>query len=191
MSTTSDAMREQARRLYVYQRVSAENVAVRFGRSSSTIKRWVKAGGWTKQREDAPQLSGPTPPSRQRPRSMPLQTAAELTLHQRCCRLFDLFLSTLEDRMTSDDPNAEPMSERDVRALAGFSRAIEKIKEIEPGHEHAQRGANQSGSADRSLAAEEDELRREIVDRLLKLRERKRAERERAQRGIAGDTEPA
>lgn len=86
--------------------------------------------------------------------------------------------------MSTEDPDAEPLSERDVRALNGFSRAIEKIKEIEPGHSPDERASTRNGKiADRD---DEDCLRRELVDRLLKLRERKRAEDARG--GAGGDT---
>lgn len=83
--------------------------------------------------------------------------------------------------MSTEDPDAEPLCERDVRALNGFSRAIEKIKEIEPGHSPDERASTRTGKlADRD---DEDRLRRELVDRLLKLRERKRAESDRGGSG--------
>ena len=185
MPTHHDPVRETVRRLYIDGNDTIAEIAARFGVGRSTISRWVRLDGWPRRS---------TQPGGQRragksPEAQHVKQMAE-SPEQRLRRLFELYLIKLEDRMTSKDPDAEPVGDRDARAMGGFTRAIEKIKEIEPGHGHADRGAPQSGSARRSDAAEEDRLRREIVDRLLKLRERKRAERaerQRAERGAAGD----
>lgn len=193
--------RERARRLYVDTDVPIADIARVVGCSEGTIKVWVKEEDWPRRRPRsrassepaalpagaaapvgvAANETGSTTPVRGRAPS----AAGSLTLHQRCCRLFDQFLSSLEDRMNADDPTSEKLSERDVRALGSFSRAIEKIKEIEPGPSPDARADSRHGAATDGRD-DEDRLRRELVDRLLKLRERTRAENARG--GAGGET---
>ena len=64
MATSSNALREQARQLYVDSDVAVEEIAQRIGRTSRTIRTWARQDGWTRRggggREQRPRRAGPS-----------------------------------------------------------------------------------------------------------------------------------
>ncbi len=81
-------------------------------------------------------------------------------------------LELMENRMSDDDKTAGENPERDMRAIGSIVRSVEKLKEIEP--EQSKRNTASPGNTKYPLSPdEEDRLRIEIVERLLKLRERR------------------
>lgn len=73
--------------------------------------------------------------------------------------------------MSDDSTKTSTEPERDIRVLGNVVRSIEKLKDLEPGPGQPA-SAPKSGRAPRT-ADEEDQLRLQIVDRILKLRERR------------------
>jgi hypothetical protein len=94
------------------------------------------------------------------------------TLVDRLYRIIIHNLELMENRMSDDVENAGDNPERDMRAIGNIVRSVEKLKEIEP--EQSKRDAASAGNLKYPLSPdEEDRLRIEIVERLLKLRERR------------------
>ena len=95
------------------------------------------------------------------------------SLVDRLYRIITHNLETMESRMSDDEPTANDNPERDARAIGNLVRSVEKLKELEP--EHSKRDARTVGNSRYPLSpGEEEKLRDEIVDRLLRLRERLR-----------------
>ena len=193
-ASPDDPRRAEARLLFADGTSSVASIAARVGASVSTIRRWARDDGWPprarakaagrkarrgRQRAarqqpsslPAPMLQAP-PPSSPAPRPA---GAEHPGLIDRLYRIVEHNLSILEGRMADTDPQAGAEPERDMRALGNIVRSVEKLKELEPGHGSVD-SAPKSGRAPVS-PEEEDELRLRIVERLLKLRERRGAGR--------------
>ncbi len=96
------------------------------------------------------------------------------SLKLRILHLIALKLTEMERQMSAGNADANP--ERDMRALNGMMQSIDKLKDLEPGHGNAGAADPKSRRAPATVE-EEDRLRLEIVERMLKLRERARSSR--------------
>lgn len=90
----------------------------------------------------------------------------------RLYRIITHNLEIMETRMSDDDKPAGDGPERDMRAIGNIVRSVEKLKELEPDQSKRDTASTSTGRYPLS-PDEEDQLRREIVDRLIKLRERR------------------
>lgn len=181
---------ERARALYVDSDVSFEDIARRLGVSKGTLTVWINNHGWPKRGRhfgrparpaNAAPLSppataaGPDRPHAKAPRrgSKRRKRPTTQTLVDRLYSIITHNLETMESRMSDDEPTANDNPERDARAIGNLVRSVEKLKELEP--EHSKRDARTVGTSRYPLSpGEEEKLRDEIVDRLLRLRERLR-----------------
>lgn len=81
-------------------------------------------------------------------------------------------LELMETRMSDDDQPANDRNpERDMRAVSSVVRSVDKLKEIEPEQSKRTNGST-AGSRYPLSPEEEDRLRKDIIARILKLRER-------------------
>lgn len=82
-------------------------------------------------------------------------------------------LELMETRMSDDDqPASDSNPERDMRAISSVVRSVDKLKEIEP-EQSKRTNASTAGSRYPLSPEEEDRLRKDIIARILKLRERR------------------
>jgi hypothetical protein len=177
--------RAEARRLYEAGEMTVKQIEGRVGVSRSTLVKWAAKEGW---RRPAPATQGPvgqptgtsagssarrsnTRTGRSRPASARALKAGRVGLVQRLYGVIDRNLNLLESRMSDIDPADPAQPDRDTRALGTLVRSLEKLKELEPGHDSTT-AAPKSGRAP-ATAEEEDQLRMRIVERALKLRERR------------------
>lgn len=181
---------ERARALYVDSDVTFEDIARRLGVSKGTLTVWINHYGWPKRgrhfgRPARPANAAPasppaTPAGPDRPHAKAPRRGSKRrkrpttqTLVDRLYSIITHNLETMESRMSDDEPNANDNPERDARAIGNLVRSVEKLKELEP--EHSKRDARTVGTSRYPLSpGEEEKLRDEIVDRLLRLRERLR-----------------
>ena len=181
-ASPDDPRRAEARLLFADGTSSVASIAARVGASVSTIRRWARDDGWPpRTRANAAGRKtrrGGRRTARRPPSSLPAPRPAGAEhpgLIDRLYRIVEHNLSILEGRMADTDPQAGAEPERDMRALGNIVRSVEKLKELEPGHGSVD-SAPKSGRAP-VAPEEEDELRLRIVERLLKLRERRGAGR--------------
>jgi hypothetical protein len=189
---------ERVRVLYVESDVPMREIATRTGVHLSTIKTWVKRYAWPARgprpfgrhpvapkpapgpasSSPAPgQLSPPSPAAPPvtrapaRPRRKPASVEA---LVDRLKSIITHQIELMESRMSEDDQTSSSENpERDARALGNLVRSVEKLKELEP--DHSKRDAGTVRNSRYPLSpGEEEKLRDEIVERLLRLRERLR-----------------
>ena len=184
MTPAPPETRAEARRLYVEGRQSIDAIAARLGIGSRTVNRWVNEDNWPRRslqpRPAPPPWVAPPPPAAPGAAAIGRGDAGPLdvgSLARRIYHAIDQTLSKMESRMNDDTAGADGAPERDIRALGDALRSVEKLKELEPGTAHSistapKSGALLSGRAPTTLE-EEDQLRLRIVDRILKLRERR------------------
>jgi hypothetical protein len=108
--------------------------------------------------------------SANRPRRLRRPTVKSLI--DRIYRVITHNLDVMERRMSEEDATAAGANpDRDVRAINSLVRSVEKLKELEP--DTAKRDPVSEGRYPLTRE-EEDQLRDEIVERLLELRKRRR-----------------
>lgn len=182
----------EVRMLYCDTTVSVDEIARRIGVAPSTINRLIRQNGWPLRGnvvaamgqhigDDADPAMSPTPvnppqlaAAPKSNRKPPLRRPKMKSLVDRLYRVIVHNLEQMETRMSDDGNSAGDNPEREARAIGNIVRSIEKLKELEP--DHAKPDASTRAKSRYPLTpAEEDRLRDEIVERLLKLRERHRA----------------
>jgi transposase-like protein len=154
-------IRAEARRLYEEGEQTAGQIAQRLAVNETTVRRWAAKQGWTRfgQTQTAAASAEPQPVDRG-------------GLVQRLYNIIDRNLNLLESRMSDLDPADPAQPDRDTRALGTIVRSLEKLKDLEPGHDSTAATAPKAGRAP-TTPEEEDQLRMRIVERVLKLRERR------------------
>lgn len=181
----------RAKLLYVDTALSVPQIAARVGAHERTITRWACKQGWPRrpmpQRRVAPP-PGETDPGEPSTSAGPARPAnvkrSRKALVSRLYALIDQNITLLENRMSDDNPSQPKEAERDMRAINSAVRTVEKLKDLEP--DQSKRDAPADGArANRSFLTpdEEDDIRRKVVEHILRLRERKRREG-----GDGGDT---
>jgi transposase-like protein len=167
MAEWHDPVREAARRAYVEGTETVKEIGQRLGISASTVNRWRKQYGWPTRG-----------PEGRRIRRRPISLAARENLITRLYDALSRNLTQLETSMADDD--AADGKDRSTRALGAVARTMEKLKELEPGPDHAAAGAAPAPKSGRASPGatgdagldETERLRLELADRILKLRER-------------------
>lgn len=169
---------ERVRALYVDTDIPIRIISQRVGVPMTTLKRWINDFGWP--RRGSRRFGHPAPPATAAPdaASPPVTRTVKRrkrpTVESLVDRLYSIIthnLESMESRMSDDQPTTNDNPERDARAIGNLVRSVEKLKELEP--EHSKRDARTVGSSRYPLSpGEEEKLRDEIVDRLLRLRER-------------------
>jgi hypothetical protein len=157
--------RAEARQLYEAGELMIKEIVAHLGINPSTLLRWAAKHGWQRPTQAT------RVPGRRRPASAKALKAGRMELVQRLYDVIDRNLTLLESRMSDLDPADPAQPDRDTRALGTLVRSVEKLKELEPGHDSTA-DAPKSGRAP-ATAEEEDQLRMRIVERVLKLRERR------------------
>jgi hypothetical protein len=159
-------IRAEARRLYEAGTLTVEEIGARLVVHRSTLLKWAAKEGWRRSAQAA-EVRG-----RRRPTTAKALKAGRMELVQRLYDVIDCNLSLLESRMSDHDPTDPAQPDRDTRALGTLVRSLEKLKDIEPGHDSSATTAPKAGRAP-TTPEEEDQLRMRIVERILKLRERR------------------
>lgn len=188
---------ERVRLLYVGSDVPMREISRRVGVPLTTLQTWIKRHGWP-MRGPRPFGQRPAqPPPLPEPDPAPVAPQAAVTgkiragatgaakrkrpttrtLVDRLYRIINHHIEVMESRMSDDDHTTQGDNpERDARAIGNLVRSVEKLKELEP--EHSKRDARSVGTSRYPLSpGEEEKLRDEIIDRLLRLRERLRTPR--------------
>jgi hypothetical protein len=172
--------REEAERL-VRAGLTYDRVSMLVGVSASSVRNWTNRYGWprgpaqlirplvpaedrTSADSEPGAQSAPAVPRKKpkRKKSRPVDRAG---LIQRLYAAIENNLQALEQRMNDDTTPSAVDGERDARALGTAIRNLEKVTELETG---PQRNAQHR---DRGRTAEDaDRLRRELAERILRLR---------------------
>jgi DNA-binding transcriptional MerR regulator len=168
MAQWHDPVREAARRAYVEGTETVKEIGQRLGISVRTINYWQKKYGWPPRGDEGRRIC-----------RKPISLAARENLLTRLYDALSRNLTQLEISMADDDAVADG-NDRATRALGAVARTMEKLKELEPGPDHAAAGdapAPKSGRASSGATGdagldETERLRLELADRILKLRER-------------------
>ena len=190
---STDPRIERARRLYVQGDLSIRLIAESIGIAIPTLTRWRKQFDWPMRgscivrRIDPPPdgadgSSGDAEALPKRGRRKPAKQRKRPTVPQLVDRLYVVITHTLEQmekRMSEgdgtpagDNPERDTNPERDMRAVGNIVRSVEKLREIQT--DNSKRDTASTGNGRYPLSpGEEDRLRLEIVERLLKLRERR------------------
>lgn len=179
---------EAARRAYADDRETIVEIAARLGVSAATIRRWRHENEWPlrsvrRVAERAPparhgaaaKRSAPktkTTSSPGTPKSDPRSRAA---LIERLYRAIYRKLEHLETSMETTDPPSAADTDRETRAIGTLIRNVEKVAELETDLTRAD-AASAAGAKPVSLYGGEDAdaRRRELAERILKVRERHR-----------------
>lgn len=185
------ALRDEARRLYAESPETMDEISAHLGIATSTMRAWARRDCWpprgkwkAKPVQVLPPLSLPpfVPPARSGPAEphvlLPDDGAIDVvTLQQRIYRAIDRNLSIMESRMNDENGTDGKAPERDMRALGTMVRSVEKLNELQPGSATpsttgSRPGAPLSGRVP-TTPEEEDALSLHLVERILKLRERR------------------
>ncbi len=179
MATRPSRARDVARVLFLDGRASNARIAATLGISRHTVAQWARTDGW--QRGSAPADDSlvsdalrTTGTDTIRPPAQPVPPSDRNQLVNRLYRIIDHTIRLLETRMSNDPAAPDAMTERDMRALGNIVRSIDKLKDLEPGHGKPDPDKPKAGRAP-ATPDEEDRLRKRIVERILKLRERRGA----------------
>lgn len=125
-----------------------------------------------------------SPKSRHAPSAPPVTLALDAVpthaeLQRQILRLMARKLGAMEKEMNDDI--VDKLSERDIRALTGMSQSLDKLKDLEPGHGSSPAAPQSRDPKSRNPKSrrapetleEEGELRRELVERIKRIRERR------------------
>lgn len=182
MSDAGTDRRAAARALSDDRSLSFTRIAELSGASITTLRRWAKADSWPPRDTTTVEAGQPTPlASPDATASAPTATRSpkRKALVARLYRLIDHNIRILESRMSDDNLPAGHEPERDTRVVGSLVRSVEKLKDLEPGKTKRDKRSSTTGGT-RSLLTpeEEDQVRRKVVEHILRLRERKRRERD-------------
>ena len=136
-------------------------IAKRFGIARSTLMKHVRSEGWTMRRNR---------------RKLVCDTRDGMI--DRLYRTIDLKLAQLEARMQNDSDLTVADHERETRAIGQLIRNFEKVSDLE-NDERDGSGARRDGKSEHEPdAAQLDphQLRQELAQRILRLREQRGAE---------------
>lgn len=176
---------EAARRAYADDRETVGDIAARLGVSSATIRRWRLENEWplrsvrrgarraapAKRDATAKRAASKSKTNPGTPKSDPRSRAA---LIERLYRAIYRKLEHLETSMETTDPPSATDNDRETRAIGTLIRNVEKVAELETDLTRADTAA--AGAKPVSLYGGEDAdaRRRELAERILKVRERHR-----------------
>lgn len=183
---------EAARRAYADDREAIVEVAARLGVSAATIRRWRVQHQWplrsvrrkaaiakAARRGAAASTAARKPPPKTRvdsDRETPGTDArSREALIQRLYRAIYRKLEHLETSMETADPPSAADTDRETRAIGTLIRNVEKVAELETDLTRADT-SSAAGARPASLYGgdDADARRRELAERILKVRERHR-----------------
>lgn len=177
---------EAARRAYADDRETIVEIAARLGVSTATIRRWRRENQWPLR--SVRRTAAEAAMMRRRACARRAESKAkELTatpktdarsrdaLVQRLYRAIYRKLEHLETSMETTDPPSAADNDRETRAIGTLIRNVEKVAELETDLTRAD-AASAAGAKPVSLYGGEDAdvRRRELAERILKVRERHR-----------------
>jgi len=176
---------EAARRAYADDRETVVEIAARLGVSSATIRRWRRENQWPlrsvrrtaaetamiRRRASSKRAASKANAATATPTSDPRSRAA---LIERLYRAIFRKLEHLETSMETTDPPSATDNDRETRAIGTLIRNVEKVAELET--DLTRPDATAAGAKPASLYGGEDAdgRRRELAERILKVRERHR-----------------
>lgn len=184
----------RAKLLYVGTELTVPQIAARVGAHRRTITKWASKHEWPRRPmrgcSDEPasgsttclptgSTTGDIDSDALAPETLKPATAkrSRTALVTRLYRLIDQNITQMENRMSDDNPSQPKEPERDMRAISSAVRSVEKLKDLEP--DQSKRDAPTAGARNtRSFLTpdEEDDIRRKVVEHILRIRERKRRE---------------
>lgn len=185
---------EAARRAYADDRESIVEIAARLGVSTATIRRWRRENEWPLRSVRRGALAAATakrvagakrPASKTKTKTKTTTTSSPGTpktdarsraaLIARLYRAIYRKLEHLETSMETTDPPSAADNDRETRAIGTLIRNVEKVAELETDLTRAD-AVNAAGGKPASLYGGEDAdaRRRELAERILKVRERHR-----------------
>ena len=175
MATLSDGDWQRVRAAYVEGRETIEAIAGRFGVSASAISRRRKLEGWPRRRDavaaQAECISSvQAQPGGTEPRD---EATAPGDLIQRFYNLIKLKLGHMEKDMANREDRTPADNERDTRALGTLIRNFEKEFGLERGQVNDDDTATGRGARGHDEQAEAEAIRRELAERLVRLRNAK------------------
>lgn len=179
---------EAARRAYADDRETIVEIAARLSVSAATIRRWRRENEWPlRSVRRGARAAVPAEPGAgaKRPASKTKTTSSlgtpKTDARSRAALIARLYcaiyrkLEHLETSMETTDPPSAADNDRETRAIGTLIRNVEKVAELETDLTRAD-AVSAAGSKPASLYGGEDAdaRRRELAERILKVRERHR-----------------
>ncbi len=165
MATLGDGEWRAVRAAYEGRGETLAEIGRRFGIQAGAISQRAARHGWKRRRARA----NTSTPGDEKQRDVLQQT-----MLARLYRLVSLKLDHLEEAMSRSDERTPTDNERETRAIGTMVRNLEKVVGLD---QSVRSGADDDG---KRRGAENDvdseDVRRELAERLARLRERKRAD---------------
>jgi uncharacterized protein YjcR len=173
MVTLSDAQWQQVEQAYLHSDEPLVRIAERFAVAPATINRRRDKMGWTPRRPSSPAATGGLGVRSGDAVANRAEVKADLV--DRFYRLMKLKLEQLEEDMARSSERTPVDNERETRALGTLIRNFEKVfgLEQENGKDDDKQAADR-----RESHAEAEAIRRELAQRLVRLRDREQSDRE-------------
>ena len=181
MPQYSTHVRAAARLLYLDGRTPLSAIAKQLCISDRTLRKWAESDGWQRGSQPATEdaikcaldirHASPAASAKASAKRSAKHGAEPSNLVTRLYAIIERSITLLENKMSDDANEYGELAERDMRALGSLVRSIEKLKDLEPGHPKPDANKPHVGQP-KSAIAEEERLRKRIVERILKLRER-------------------
>jgi hypothetical protein len=172
MATLSNGDWRRVRAAYVEGRETIEAIASRFGVSASAISRRRKFEGWPPRRNAMPAQAECIASAQAQPDGIEPHDGetAPGDLIQRFYNLIKLKLGHMEEDMANREDRTPADNERDTRALGTLIRNFEKVFGLERGQGNDDDTATGRGARGHDEQAEAEAIRRELAERLVRLR---------------------
>lgn len=190
MTTLSDGDWQRVEQAYRETREPVAQIARRFAVSPSTIQRRRRLENWPPRGEvaaddtatndtaalDTAPAGMPAGRTGARPAPGPSDTTPDLPsagrdeLIQRFYNLINIKLGQMEEDMVRPKDRTPADNERDARALGTLIRNFEKVFGLEQGEVGDGANARRRGKRERDEQAEAEALRRELAERLVRIR---------------------
>lgn len=179
---------EAARRAYADDRETVVEIAARLGVSAATIRRWRLENEWPLRsvrrcahraapanRDAQAGRSASKSTTTSNPGTTKTDARSREALIQRLYRAIYRKLEHLETSMETTDPPSAADNDRETRAIGTLIRNVEKVAELETDLTRTD-AASAGGAKPTGIYGGEDAdaRRRELAERILKVRERHR-----------------
>lgn len=176
MTTLSDGDWRRVEKAYRDNTETVDAIAQRFGVAASTIRRRRKLENWPPRaaaqgypRDDQSTPASSTQPAQVRQREAMVATGRGDVI-PRFYHLIEIKLEQMEVDMARREDRTPADNERDTRALGTLIRNFEKVFGLEREQVSDGETTRAGGKRERDEQAEAEALRRELAERLVRLR---------------------